>query len=270
MELFGSALGFGSIGLAAGFIGAVIAAFAARGARASFTSYIQHFAAGLILAAASLDLLPEAMHLGGGWPLLIGFAVGFAFMLAVRAILMRLGQHDHGAGHEHGASLEHGSNHEHSASHHEHGSGHTSGINLTLIIALLIVILIDGAVIGISLSAGGGAALLIAIALAIELMFVSASTASSVRASGTSVATAIGVGTAIALMMPVGAVLGALVFAGIATPLLIAGIAFGAAALIFTAVAELLVEAYEVKESTGTIAMLGAGFLVFLGLMAVM
>ena len=51
---------------------------------------------------------------------------------------------------------------------------------------------------------------------------------------------------------------------------LIAGLAFGTAALLFTAVAELLVEAYEIKESTGTIAMAAAGFLLFLILMMLM
>lgn len=50
-----------------------------------------------------------------------------------------------------------------------------------------------------------------------------------------------------AVMMPLNAVLGALVFAGVATPLLVAGLAFGAAALLFTAVAELPVEAFQTK-----------------------
>lgn len=70
--------------------------------------------------------------------------------------------------------------------------------------------------------------------------------------------------------MPVGAVLGALVFAGVSAPLLVMGLGFGAAALLFTAVAELLVEAYEIKENAGTIAMAAAGFLLFLILMMVM
>ena len=56
----------------------------------------------------------------------------------------------------------------------------------------------------------------------------------------------------------------------VSAPVLVAGLAFGAAALLFTAVAELLVEAYEIKESTGTIAMAAVGFLVFLLLMMLM
>ena len=259
MELFGQALGLGTIGLVAGVLGAVIAALATRGQTSTLTSYVQHFAAGLIIAAATLDLLPEALHLGGGWPLIIGFVLGTAFMLALRALLTRFG-HGHSHGDEHG----HG---------HGHGDSQTkavTGVNLRLVVALAVVVLIDGAIIGIALSAGGAAALLIAIALSIELLFVAASTAGSARAGGGSLGTAIGVGAFVAVMMPIGAVLGAVVFAGVSAPVLIAGLGFGAAALLFSAVAELLVEAYEIKESTGTIAMAAGGFLLFLILMMLM
>lgn len=257
MELFGQALGLGTIGLVAGVLGAVIAALATRGQTSTLTSYVQHFAAGLIIAAATLDLLPEALHLGGGWPLIIGFVLGTAFMLALRALLTRFG-HGHSHGDDHG---------------HGHGDSQTkavTGVNLRLVVALAVVVLIDGAIIGITLSAGGAAALLIAIALSIELLFVAASTAGSARAGGGSLGTAIGVGAFVAVMMPIGAVLGAVVFAGVSAPVLIAGLGFGAAALLFTAVAELLVEAYEIKESTGTIAMAAGGFLLFLILMMLM
>lgn len=261
MELFGMALGMGTIGLVAGGIGAVIAALATRSQTSTLTSYVQHFAAGLIIAAATLDLLPEALALDSNWSLIIGFVVGTAFMLTLRALLNRFG-HSHSPGRDHGHS-EHG---------HEpaHGHAQTAGVNVRLITSLIVVVLIDGAIIGVALAAGGAAALLIAIALSIELLFVAASTSSSTRAGGGSVGKAIGVGALVSVMMPIGAVLGAVVFSGVSDPLLVAGLAFGAAALLFTAVAELLVEAYEIKESTGTIAMAAAGFLLFVILMMLM
>ena len=260
MQLLGQALGLGTIGLIAGLIGAVIAALATRSQTSTLTSYVQHFAAGLIIAAATLDLLPEALNLGAGWPLILGFVLGTAFMLALRALLTRSGHsHSPGDGHSHDA---HG--------HADTATAVGTGVNLRLVVALAVVVLIDGAIIGIALSAGGAAALLIAIALSIELLFVAASTAGSTRAGGGSLATAIGVGAFVSVMMPIGAVLGALVFAGVSAPVLVAGLAFGAAALLFTAIAELLVEAYEIKESTGTIAMAAGGFLVFLLLMMLM
>lgn len=264
MQLFSEALGLGTIGLLAGVVGAVIAALITRDQTSTLTSYVQHFAAGLIIAAATLDLLPEALHLGGGWPLIIGFVLGTAFMLTLRELLTRVG-HGHSHGHAPDDSPD------------DHGhvqlatrAPAATAVNMRLAIALAIVVLIDGAIIGVALSAGGAAALLIAIALSIELLFVAASTAGSTRANGGTVTTAIGMGAFVAIMMPIGTVLGALVFAGVSAPLLVAGLAFGAAALLFTAVAELLVEAYEIKESTGTIAMAAAGFLLFLILMMLM
>jgi ZIP family zinc transporter len=250
----------GTIGLVAGVIGAVIAALATRSQTSTLTSYVQHFAAGLIIAAATLDLLPEALAMGNNLSLIIGFVVGTAFMLTLRALLNRFG-HSHSPGWD--------------PSHGEHdhgpGDGHVqTGVNVRLITSLAVVVLIDGAIIGVALAAGGGAALLITIALSIELLFVAASTAGSTRAGGGSVGKAIGVGALVSVMMPIGAVLGALVFSGVSAPWLVAGLAFGAAALLFTAVAELLVEAYEIKESTGTIAMAAAGFLLFVILMMLM
>src|SRR5690625_7444868 len=46
MELLGQALGLGTIGLVAGLVGAVIAAFATRSQTSTLTSYVQHFEIG--------------------------------------------------------------------------------------------------------------------------------------------------------------------------------------------------------------------------------
>ena len=57
---------------------------------------------------------------------------------------------------------------------------------------------------------------------------------------------------------------------GAARPLRGGGGGVGAAALLFTAIAELLVEAFQIKENAGTIAIMAAGFLLFMILMMVM
>lgn len=54
MQLFGQALGLGTLGLVAGVIGAVIAALATRSQTSTLTSYVQHFAAGLIWAVSRI------------------------------------------------------------------------------------------------------------------------------------------------------------------------------------------------------------------------
>ena len=71
-------------------------------------------------------------------------------------------------------------------------------------------------------------------------------------------------GGIVALMLPIGSVLGALVFSEVSAPVLVAALGFGAVALLFTAIEELLLEAHEIKENAGTAAMGAAGFLVVL------
>jgi len=244
VSLLAEALLLGGIGFVSGVIGAAVAAASAdREPSGTVTSYVQHFAAGLIIAAATLDLLPEARHIGGDWALIIGFAIGIVFMVGLRSATQWLGHAGHGAhGHE------------------------ADGPNLSLTAALAVVVLIDGSIIGISLSTSETGATLIAIALASELIFVSASIAGPLSAAGRGRAVATATGGVVALMLPIGAVLGALIFDGASPTLLVAALAFAAVVLLFTAIEELLLEAHAHKESAGTSATLFLAFLLFLAL----
>lgn len=260
-----NALLFGGLGLVAGIIGALIAAVGSRGA-SSLTSYVQHFAAGLIIAAAGLDLIPAAINTGVKWPIVIGFIVGSIFMVLLRQVMSSAGGHSHGHGDEHAAHDDgHGDPH---AAHGNAAHGtHSAGLNWALIASLAVVVLIDGAIIGVAMSADQSGALLIAIALSIELLFVAMSVVGSSRGRGASTGASVGAAIGVAVAMPIGAVLGALVFADVSASILAGALAFGAAALLFTAIEELLLEAHEVKESSGTALMGAAGFLVFVALM---
>jgi zinc transporter, ZIP family len=245
MSLLAEALVLGGIGLVAGLIGAAVAAASAeREPSATVTSYVQHVAAGLIIAAATLELLPEARQIGGDWPLIVGFAFGIVFMVGLRSTTQWLGH----AGHDAHAD-------------------EADGPNWSLTAALAVVVLIDGSIIGISLSTGETGATLIAIALAAELTFVSASIAGSLSAAGRGRAIATATGGLVALMLPVGAVLGALIFDGASPTLLVGALAFAAVVLLFTAIEELLLEAHTHKESAGTSAVLFLAFLLFLALL---
>jgi ZIP family zinc transporter len=53
--------------------------------RARATSAVQHFAAGVIFAAAAIELLPELLKHSPA-PTLIGFALGIAAMFALRDV----------------------------------------------------------------------------------------------------------------------------------------------------------------------------------------
>jgi zinc transporter, ZIP family len=244
VSLLAEALILGAIGFAAGLLGSVAATLAAgRGPSGTVTSYVQHFAAGLIIAAAALELLPEARHLGDEWALIAGFAIGIAFMVGLRTATEWLGHAGHG------------------------DSGHAAeGANLPLFGALAVVVLIDGSIIGIALSTGETGSTLVAIALAAELTFVCASISGSLSATGSARSVAIGGGGLIAAMLPLGAVIGALTFDGASTAVLAGALGFASVVLLFTAIEELLLEAHEHKESAGTATTLFAAFLLFLAL----
>jgi ZIP family zinc transporter len=244
VSLVEEALLLGAIGFAAGLAGAATAA--TRAPSGAVTSYVQHFAAGLIIAAAALELLPEARHIGGDWALIVGFGVGMIFMVGLRSTTEWLGHAGHGG---HGAQRD---------------AHETSSANLPLIAALAVVVLIDGSIIGIALSTGESGSTLIAVALAAELIFVSASVSGSLIASGSARSIATAGGGFVAFMLPIGAVIGALIFDGASSTLLVAALGFASVVLLFTAIEELLLEAHEHKESAGTSITLFLAFLLFL------
>lgn len=52
----------------------------------ALVSAIQHFAAGVVFAAAASEILPDLKHAGAALPLAIGGAIGVAIMLAVKRL----------------------------------------------------------------------------------------------------------------------------------------------------------------------------------------
>jgi ZIP family zinc transporter len=190
------------------------------------TSYLQHFAGGVVLAALTTELLPDIMHRHRPIAATIGFAVGTALMLAIRATL----------GDEHEGKEE-------------------SEISGSMIVAVGIDLFIDGFLIGLGFAAGSRTGLLLTFALGLEVLFVGLSTSGG-KASRTLVRMA---GFAVAL------VVGTAAGAGLATQLgdrmMEAALAFGAAALVYLVTEELLVEAHEAKETPWSAAMFSAGFL---------
>src|SRR5688572_22451697 len=80
------------------YVGAAVAAGLAGGALSSFwtpnkwlTSYIQHFAAGVVIAAVALKVAPDTVRMGAPaeW-VLGGFALGGLFMIGVKWLTLRI------------------------------------------------------------------------------------------------------------------------------------------------------------------------------------
>ena len=214
------------IPVSAATIGGVIAAWRTPGPM--LRSYIQHFAAGVIVAAAAGELLPDVVHEKSLWSVVIGGVLGVVVMLAVKQLAQK-----------------------------------SSG-SVSLIATVGVDVLIDGLIIGIGFTAGAKAGILLTIALTIELLFLSLSVSATLSQADVSRAKVMGITLGIALLLPFGAAVGVVLLTGLSGPVLAAFFAFGLVALLYLVIEELLVEAHEIPDTPLTTAIFFAGFLLLI------
>lgn len=199
-------------------------------------SHAQHFAAGVVLAAVAVEVIPElerARERQSAWPIVTAFAVGSTLMFALKWI-------------------------EHRRAH----VGRKHGSPLGMILAATADIAVDGLVIGAGIAKGEATGLLLATGLSIELLFVGVSIASAFEhdaARWKPAATTIG----LAMVLCAGALGGAFVLRAVAPVFTNVALAFGSAAMLYLVTEELLVEAHESADAPSTVASLFAGFSCF-------
>ncbi len=190
-------------------------------------SAIQHFAAGVVFAAAAGEILPDLKHAGSPWAMLVGGALGVAAMLLVRILEKRV-------------------------------KGPAGLMSVTGI-----DILVDGLVLGIAFVAGAKAGILLTVALTIEVLFLGLTVANELGEGGASKGKVVGLTAALVLLLPLGALLGGPV--GSLPAAVQAGfLSFGLIALLYLVTEELLVEAHETEDRPWVTAMFFAGFLLLL------
>jgi ZIP family zinc transporter len=213
--------------------GGVLAAFWAP--NHATRSLIQHFAAGVVLAALAVELLPEiGREHAPGWVLISSFALGSLFMYGLKLVTLRL---------EHGAAA---------------GKG-AGGLSTGLLLATFIDVAIDGFIIGAGFAAGGETGTVLALGLSVELLFLGmALTNDSV--SGWRI---VSISGALGATVMFFAVLGNLLLAGASHAVIGGTLAFSAAALLYLVTEELLMEAHEVEEKPISTLVLFGGFLAF-------
>lgn len=191
-------------------------------------STIQHFAAGVVFAAAAGEILPDVMHGASPAATLIGGGAGVAVMLLVKQF--------------------------------EKSARGPIG----LLAAVGIDILVDGLVLGLAFIGAHKAGLLLTIALTLEVLFlgltVTTELNSFLKARWKILATTVG----LALLLPVGALVATPV--NLLPPVVITGfLSFGLMALLYLVTEELLVEAHEKPDNAW---ITSAFFVGFLGLLA--
>lgn len=201
----------------------------------STRSLIQHFAAGVVLAALAVELLPEISREHAPGLVLAGsFALGSLFMYALKLWTIRM---------EHAASL----------------SGAAKGLSTGLLLATFIDVATDGFIIGAGFAAGGETGTILALGLSVELLFLGLALTSGATAGWRIVA----ISGALGLTVLTFAVLGNLLLAGASHAVIGGTLAFSAAALLYLVTEELLMEAHEVEEGPISTLVLFGGFLTF-------
>lgn len=218
------------IPVAATLIGGVIAAWRAPGERTR--SVIQHFAAGVVLAAVAGELLPEMTKEHRPLGVVIGFILGVGLMLGVKLVTERI----------------------------EARNGAASGAKTGLLVAVGIDVFVDGLLIGVGFAAGERVGTLLVIALTLELLFLGLSVASSLARSGWPRGRILLSIAGLSALVIAGSLVGVTLLGGLAGLALEIVLSFGAAALMYLVVEELLTEAHEVQETPLITVAFFAGF----------
>lgn len=223
-------LGLTLIPVAATVLGGAIAVF--RVPSDKTRSLVQHFAAGVVMAVVAGELLPEMTREHRPLGVLIGFVLGVALMLGVKALTERIEQKDE-----------------------QSGDGKAG-----LLIAVGIDVFLDGLLIGVGFAAGERVGTLLVVALTLELLFLGVSVAASLTEAKVDRARSLLTVAGLSAVVVLGALLGGSLLSGLSGLALEIVLSFGAAALMYLVIEELLTEAHEVKETPLITAAFFAGF----------
>lgn len=199
-------------------------------------SLIQHFAAGVVLAALAVELLPEiGREHAPGLVLVSAFALGSLFMYGLKLWTMRL---------EHQTST---------------NGMMATGLGSGLLLATFIDVATDGFIIGAGFAAGGETGTILALGLSVELLFLGLALASEATAGWRIIAISGALGGTVLIFSLIGKVL----LTGASHSVIGGALAFSAAALLYLVTEELLMEAHEVEEKPISTLVLFGGFLLF-------
>lgn len=228
-------------------------------------SAVQHFAAGVVLAAVAGEVLPALREEGHIVWAVAGFSAGIVLVIALEYIGEREAARETAkegvAASPEGASGSGGTARlTASQARRSPAKVATAALPLGMLIPVAVDLLMDGVLVGMGASLGFAQALILTIALTIEVLFLGVSLTASLRSAGQGAARSVGVVSVVAMTMAVGAIGGALLLTGASPQVMAAALAFGAAALLYLAVEELMLEAHEHAETPWLTALFFVGF----------
>ena len=192
-------------------------------------SAVQHFAAGVVFAAAAGEILPDVMHGGSPLATVIGGIIGVGLMLLIKQL-----------------------------------EGLVRG-PVGLVLTVGVDVLVDGLLLGIAFAAGARAGILLTIALTIEALFLGMTVVTELKETIASQLRIVGIVSLIVLALPLGTVLSGPV-ATLPGPVLTGFFSFGLMALLYLVTEELLADAHETPDKPWVAAMFFMGFLLLIAL----
>ena len=182
------------------------------------TSAMQHLAAGLIMAAVTVELVPETLKdVDSTWPAIAGYVAGLVMVFAIRQLSRQMDEDSPGG----------------------------------LLATVFIDVTLDGFLVGIALVsiAGTGVAILVG-SLSVEVAFLVMATIGSLLSRRWERRRVILVVAAMSIATLCGGLLGFIGAGALPPAMLSAATAFGIAALVYLVVEELLVEAHKGNADT--------------------
>ena len=194
-------------------IGGLIGSFFIPGKK--LASVIQHFVAGIILAAVAVELLPKILPSKSIYTVGLGFVLGVIVMLLIETYAHRM----------------------------KH-KGERKKMPLSMIFAAGVDLFVDGILIGVSFLAGKESGIWIAIALSSCAFFVTLSTSTVLKKKQVILPIRVFCVLLFALALPIGALIGGAIISHIPSVYLVETLAFGVAALLYLAIEELIVSAH--------------------------
>ncbi len=224
------ALSYTSLAVVAALVGGVIAVYRPPGPQ--MESNIQHFAAGVVIAAVAAELLPD-IHDRAPQVVVLGFAIGVVTMLGIHRLSRAIEQRDLGGPFAGAAGL---------------------------LITVAIDMVIDGVLIGVTFLDNPDAGVIIALALTIEVLFLGVAGVVALP-QNLGMARKLAVPAAFGLLLATGVTVGVLALGGVTGAPIAIILAFGSAALLYLVTEELLVKAGKVPETPVSTTLFFVGFL---------
>jgi ZIP family zinc transporter len=224
------ALSYTMLAVAAAMVGGIVAVSRPPGPQ--MESNVQHFAAGVVIAAVAAELLPD-VHDRAPTVVVVGFALGVATMLGIHRLSKLVEKRNVGGGFAGAAGL---------------------------LITVGIDMLIDGVLIGVTFLTEAATGVLIAVALAIEVLFLGVAGVVALP-SGVGTLRKLAVPAGFGLLLTTGVVVGVSALDGVTGAPIAVVLAFGSAALLYLVTEELLVKAQKVPETPVSTSLFFAGFL---------